>query len=242
MDWEYSRHYARFHSDTPEHDRNLRLLFENWLRPHLPESRAARILDVGCGRGYALEWLRDLGYTRIAGIDTDAAQVTFAKGRGLDVQRVEDSAEFLRPHSVEYDLVLMMDVLEHLPREDDRRLLQAIRDALTPGGRLLCTTPNANSPLSNHWRYLDYTHETSFTVESIDYLLAHAGLRLVAARPLEFCLRPRLWFLPGRSTLRWWFLRLSRVQPRLACIGEFGWKEGRRVALSPNLLSLSVRD
>ena len=34
---------------------------------------------------------------------------------------------------------------------------------------------------------------------------------------------------------------LSRLQPRLACLGEFGWKIGRSVPLSPNLLACAVR-
>ena len=243
MDWDYSRHYARFHSDTPEHDANLKALFHRWLGPHLPKDKNIPILDVGCGRGYALGWLRELGYSHLTGIDTDAGQVAFAQGRGLDVQRTEDSVVYLNSRPSSCDFLLLMDVLEHQPREADRTLLEAIRHTLRPGGQLLCTVPNANSPLANHWRYLDYTHHTSFTYESLEFVLTQAGFHVNGIRPLEFVAGPRLLFWPpARHTLRWWLLQLSRLQPRLACLGELGWHDGWRIPLSPNLLALAVRD
>ena len=53
MDWDYSKHYARLHADTPEHDANIRALYERWLGPHLPQDKNTPILDVG-SRGHAL--------------------------------------------------------------------------------------------------------------------------------------------------------------------------------------------
>ncbi len=242
MDWDYSRHYARLHPDTPEHDANLRDYFQRHLSPHLPRATDSVVLDVGCGRGYALEWLRSLGYTRQTGIDRDAAQVAFATGRGLEVSKVDDTLAELRARPDSCDLILLMDVLEHVPRASQPDLLQAIRQALKPGGKLLCTVPNANSPLAGHWRYVDYTHECLFTRESLEFLLGQTGLEVTHVLPLEFLAAPRLGFWPpNRHTLRWWARVLSRLQPRLACLGEFGWKIGRSVPLSPNLLACAVR-
>jgi SAM-dependent methyltransferase len=243
MDWDYSRHYARLHTDTPEHDANLRELYARWLGPYLPSDKNIPILDVGCGRGYALRWLRDLGYTQLSGIDLDSQQAAFAQGQGLAVQQVDDSVGWLTARPRAFGLVLLMDVLEHQPRGEDRRLLEAIHNALRPGGQLLCTMPNAMSPLANHWRYADYTHHTTFTIESLDYLLGHAGFRLTGARSQEFIARPRFFFWPpDRRTLRWWMLCASRLQPRLASLGEFGWREGWRTPLGPTLVAQAVRD
>jgi 2-polyprenyl-3-methyl-5-hydroxy-6-metoxy-1,4-benzoquinol methylase len=242
MDWDYSRHYARLHPDTPEHDANLRGYFQRHLAAHLPQARDCTVLDVGCGRGYALEWLRSLGYSRLAGIDRDAAQVAFAAGRGLDVRKVDDTLEELRARPESFDLVLLMDVLEHVPRVDQPHLLAAIRKTLKPGGKVLCTVPNATSPLAGHWRYVDYTHECLFTRESLEFLLGQTGFELTHFQALEFQAAPRFGFWPpNRHTVRWWIRILSRLQPRLACLGEFGWKAGRHVPLSPNLLACAVR-
>jgi SAM-dependent methyltransferase len=240
MNWDYSRHYGRFHTDTPEHDANLHAMFERWLRPYLPADKNAAILDVGCGRGYAMSWLANSGFTKLQGIDVDVGQVEFARSRGLNVQHVTDSVAFLDTRPTRFDFVLLMDVLEHMPRPHDRMLLETIQRTLRPGGRLLCTVPNALSPLANYWRHIDYTHETTFTPESLDFLIGHAGFEIEGIHPLEIVPPPR-GFPFTKATLRSWILRLSRLQPRLSCIGEFGWRNGRRMPLSPNLLAVCRR-
>jgi SAM-dependent methyltransferase len=242
MTWDYAQHYARLHPDTPEHDANLRNYFQRHLAAHLPADKGIAVLDVGCGRGYALEWLRSLGYTDLVGIDPDASQVAFARDRGHNIMHVEDSTAFLRDRPDTCDLVLLMDVLEHVPRTAQPELLRAIHRALRPGGRLLCTVPNAGSPLAGHWRYVDYTHECLFTPESLEFLLGQTGFTVEQVQPLEFLAPPLLGvWPPNRRTLRWWLLAISRLQPRLACLAEFGWKQGWRAPLSANLLACALR-
>jgi len=243
MDWDYSRHYARFHADTPEHDAQLHALFQRWLGAHLPADKNTALLDVGCGRGYALGWLQGLGYTQLAGIDPDAGQVAFAQSRGLNVQRAVDTVDFLRGRTGAYDFVQLMDVLEHVPHAAQGALLRAIHAALRPGGRLLCTVPNADSPLASRWRHIDYTHHLLFTVESLEFVLSQTGFRVERLHAAEFIGGPRLLcWPPTRRTLRWWLCRLGRLQPRLACLGELGWHDGWRIPLSPNLLTVAVRE
>ena len=177
-----------------------------------------------------------------SGIDPDAGQIAFAAARGLDARQVEDSVAFLRANAGAYDLVLLMDVLEHVPRSAQPDLMAAIHAALRPGGRLLCTVPNATSPLASYWRYVDYTHELLFTGESLGFLLTQTGFDVEAILPVEFIRRPQwLCWPPSRRTLRWWLKSLSRVRPRLAFLGEVGWHEGWTIPLSPNLLARAVR-
>jgi hypothetical protein len=49
--------------------------------------------------------------------------------------------------------VLLLDVLEHFPNEQQIPLLAAIHRSLVPGGRLIVKTPNANSIVASRWRY-----------------------------------------------------------------------------------------
>jgi 2-polyprenyl-3-methyl-5-hydroxy-6-metoxy-1,4-benzoquinol methylase len=242
MNWDYSQHYARLHPDTPEHDANLRSYFQRSLAAHLPADKGSTVLDVGCGRGYALEWLGSLGYANRTGIDPDTAQVAFARSRGQKVAQVLDSTAYLCERPETCDLILLMDVLEHVPRANQPELLQSIRGALRPGGRLLCTVPNAASPLAGHWRYVDYTHECLFTHESLEFLLAQTGFTIDRVQPVEFLAPPLLGIWPpNRHTLRWWILKTSRAHPRLVCLGEFGWKKGWETPLSANLLACAIR-
>ena len=239
MNWDYSRHYERFHPDTPEHDHALQWLLGRWLDPHLPAQRNAPVLDVGCGRGYALEMLRARGFSAIEGIDRDPGQVNFARGRGLPVSLVSDSAAYLRERPGTFRLMLLMDVLEHLGADSRSELLDAMHAAGASGCRLCCTVPNAASPMASYWRHIDYTHQTLFTVESLEYLLTSCGWRVRSIEPIEFHYRPRwLFWLPTRRTLRWTLRCLSRGSTRLHALGELGWTAGWKVPLAPNLLAV----
>ncbi len=242
MSEDYARHYARFHPDTPEHDAHLRALLLRWLEPHLPADRTAAIMDVGCGRGYALSLLRELGYTQLSGVDSDAGQVDFARQRGLPVIHAADTSAHLRGAGACHDLILLMDVLEHIAPAAQAEFLDALAGSLRPGGRLIITVPNAASPLAAHWRYVDPTHHLLFTPPSLEYALHRAGLECLSIKSVEFIARPRyLFWLPTPRAFRWWTLRLNRLFWRMVYITELGWDQGRPILLGPNLLAVARR-
>jgi len=241
MKLDYGSYYARYHPETPEHDANLRALLHRWLSTHLPADRNAPILDVGRGRGYALRYLREAGYQSTSGIDRDFSQVEFARRQGLDVTQVEDSVAYLEGRPQRYQFVLLMDVLEHLACEQQLTLLAAIRRSLAPGGRLLCTVPNAASPIASYFRYADYTHEMAFTVASLELALTSAGWQVEQIVPAEFFFRPRyLFWLPTRRSLQYWAQVLHRLWWRFGYVAELGYAQGRRVPLSLNLLAVAT--
>ncbi|HEX9961021.1 MAG TPA: methionine biosynthesis protein MetW, partial [Pyrinomonadaceae bacterium] len=70
-------------------------VFETDISNYLPRSKETPILDVGCGWGQLLWWLREKGYTNIQGIDIGQAQEAHGSSIGLDIIRVEDSTQFL---------------------------------------------------------------------------------------------------------------------------------------------------
>ena len=76
--------------------------------------------------------------------------------------------------------VVMLHVLEHVPKSETIRLLTAIRRSLAVGGRLLVEVPNMGDPLNGtYFRYGDFTHEVGFPEESLRYVLTQAGFREV---------------------------------------------------------------
>jgi 2-polyprenyl-3-methyl-5-hydroxy-6-metoxy-1,4-benzoquinol methylase len=242
MNPDYAAHYARFHPDTPEHDAHLRVLLARWLGPHLPVAKEAAILDVGCGRGYAVAWLQELGYAATTGIDTDLGQVEFGRARGWPVQHVVDTIAFLRARPSQHAVVLLMDVLEHVPRSIQIEFLEAVRATLIPGGKLLCTVPNAAAGIASYWHRNDYTHTSTFTDVSLHYALVASGWSVDAIEEVEFFVRPRfLFWLPTRRALQWWLLRLERLRARFAYWAELGFEHGGKVPLSLNLLASARR-
>ena len=97
----------------------------------------AVILEAGCGTGGNLAMLARHGRLRAFEIDSGARDV--ANGRG-----VMDVAAGALPEPIpfddeRFDLVAMLDVLEHVA--DDRGALVSLRERLKPGGRLLLTVP-----------------------------------------------------------------------------------------------------
>lgn len=76
----------------------------------------ASILEVGCGEGYVIEALREHGVTcPIKGIDLSAPAIAAAAQRVPSAEfAVEDALELARA-GTRHDVVLMLEVLEHIP-------------------------------------------------------------------------------------------------------------------------------
>lgn len=191
--------------------------------------------------GFAMGALLKLGYRQVEGFDTDKNQVALAQKTGLAVRHIADSVSFLQAQANRKNLILCLDVLEHVPKPDQLAFASAIHQALQSGGRAIFSVPNANSALAARWRYNDWTHQISFTEHSIDFLLFNAGFSKISVYPYEFSIRPRWAWLPRKSTLTWAMFRLYRIWRRGEMMAELGPDQGRAIPLSLNLLVVADR-
>ncbi len=181
----YSRQ-AEWHGYTnPEYAltrHRQRVAYYDWYtRGWLPRDRSTPILDIGCGSGQFLYFLRERGYDRAIGLDLDRDQVAMARTLGLDATcaRVDD---FLEGDDRTYGLIAMLDILEHFTREELFVLMEVAATRLEPGGRLIASVPNADSPHAARAIYADITHELAFTPTSISELFFCHGLRVAEFR------------------------------------------------------------
>lgn len=236
MKLDYSRHYRRWHSDSPEQEAALLQYYRQALGSFLPAEKSARIVDVGCGMGRVLLALKSMGYTNLSGLEYDEGQAAYCRKKGLEVELTQDTPAALRRHANSFDLVLCTDVIEHIPHDQQLDFVAAIHESLKPGGKLICTVPNANSALAMHWRYIDWTHHESFTESSLDFLLFNGGFKEIVIGPIEYMTRPKLWWLPFGGGRHWWLFRFVRLWQRLVFMAELGTKAGRTIPLSLNLL------
>ncbi len=238
----YNRYYGRWHTrDQADRQRQQRQV-GRLLAGVLPSDMATPILDLGCGGGYALLTLRALGYQNLLGLDRDPGLVEACRRDGLPMAEPGDAGEFLVSHPGCFGLILAFDLLEHIAIDRQIELVSAIHGALLPGGTFLCTVPNASSPIAPRWRYNDWTHTSTFTEHSLDFLLFHGGFRHIVVTGSELAPRPRLPWLPRPATLRYWLRRGCRLAHRLEAVAEFGFTEGRQIPLTPNLRGVAVKE
>jgi 2-polyprenyl-3-methyl-5-hydroxy-6-metoxy-1,4-benzoquinol methylase len=146
--------------------RNTKRLFKKFL----PANKQAKILDVGCGVGYFLYGLKQMGYTNAEGIDYSNEQIAAAKKFGLNA--VEGNLfEYMSDNKSEYDVIIATDILEHLHKDEIIKLLDLAHIAMKDDGIFICAVPNASWPFAPHLRYKDLTHELSFTEETLGEIL-----------------------------------------------------------------------
>jgi 2-polyprenyl-3-methyl-5-hydroxy-6-metoxy-1,4-benzoquinol methylase len=109
-----------------------------------PARRPLEILDVGCGDGLFFEKLSRFG--RVCGLETDPAAVTPGAvwEDRIHVGAFDGSYQPGRA----FDLVLLLDVLEHLT--EPVAALTRARALLAPEGRILVTVPAFRSLWTRH--------------------------------------------------------------------------------------------
>ncbi|MBK5947199.1 bifunctional 3-demethylubiquinol 3-O-methyltransferase/2-polyprenyl-6-hydroxyphenol methylase [Rhodobacter veldkampii DSM 11550] len=104
-----------------------------------------RLLDIGCGGGLLSEPMARLGATVVgadaAGRNIPVAQI-HAEQQGLAIDYRHTTAEALAEAGEEFDVVLNMEVVEHVA--DPQGFITTCRRLLKPGGLMICSTLNRN--------------------------------------------------------------------------------------------------
>ena len=102
-----------------------------------------RILDIGCGGGLLCEPLARLGAT-VTGLDPSRANIEaaqkHAKLSGLEIHYRAATAEGLSKKAEQFDMVLAMEVIEHVP--DAEAFVKTCTKLVRPDGLLLLSTIN----------------------------------------------------------------------------------------------------
>lgn len=158
------------------------------IEPLLP-AEYTRVLEVGCGSGNTLRWLRDRSpHSRTIGIElnTSVAGELSLNASEVHIADASSPPEDLSP----CDLVLFLDVLEHFA--NPRAVVLNYMPILSPGGVMIISLPNiANYSVSlpllfcRRFEYseagiLDQTHLQFFTAESAVALLNRCGMIVTA--------------------------------------------------------------
>jgi len=146
--------------------RGRQRILETVLRRELREKSTLRIVSVGCGPAEGLAWLARLTDSQgwIVGLDSDPLH---ARRLNSGLEYVVGKLEAVPFASRTFDVVLVLDVLEHL--DDDTSGLREAARLIAPGGILMVTVPalpslwGGQDVVSNHYRrYTKHTLRRTF--------------------------------------------------------------------------------
>jgi SAM-dependent methyltransferase len=168
-------------------------------------SRAAKLLDLGCGDGTNLLWLREFA-ENLYGSDYNLVRLARARARSPDATLF--LADILDYPAVDgcFDVVFFNHVIEHIP--DDRVALATAYRILAPGGLLVLGTPNEGA----WWWQLAYKrapeirkttdHIHFYTAASISEKMRDAGFNVFEVKHMGW--GPPDWHLDGKWRQHKW--------------------------------------
>ncbi len=181
---EYSFPYHYITQYTPEFSQSLH---DSWginyaatlefLLKVIAEEPFVRCLDVGCGDGRLVKEL-DAIFPKHEIVGVDYSERAIALARVMhpmgQFKRLDITKESM---GESFDLVTVIEVLEHIHPRDAGLFVQSLAKQLDAGGKLLLTVPHSNKPV-------EYKHYRHFTVASINEALCDA-FDIVAVVPFE---------------------------------------------------------
>lgn len=180
------------------------------LRSTLPFA-GLRILDIGCGGGLLSEPMARLGAT-VVGADAAPRNIPVAQvhaaAQGLTIDYRHTTAEDLAAAGEKFDVVLNMEVVEHV--SDPLAYLTACHDLLSLNGVMICSTLNRNAKsflmaiIGAEWvmRWLPKgTHDWArfITPDELQGLIEKAGLSLLDRKGMVFNPVSWSWSLSARD-------------------------------------------
>lgn len=141
---------------------------------YLKESQEEAIAaDIGCGAGYTAKVFESR--YRMVGIDVSREALQLCRRRGLKHLCQMDTKSFLLPFKSDtFDLVLALDVIEHL--EDDTEALKECHRILRTEGHLIVTAP-AFMALWSPWDEA-LGHRRRYTARDLATTANKAGLHI----------------------------------------------------------------
>lgn len=188
-----------------------------------------RVLDVGCGDGYvAGELGAEFSFETLTAQDVHLTDevVRELTTAGNDANRLKFVCSLEELDAEPFDLILMLDVLEHI--KDDRAFLsEVVARHLSPGGSVLVTVPTFQGLFSQHDR--DLLHERRYRRSDAESVAHGAGLEVIDSGYVFASLVPPRAFAVALERI---FPPHSRSTPGVA-----GWRFGRAVT-APLALAL----
>lgn len=156
-----------------------------------------KFVDLGCGEGALLLWLKESGKRDILGVESNEHLASLAESFGVPVSR-NDLLGFFRDNVTEPALYFYIDVIEHVPFEANLEVLRRI----PVGSRLILQTPFTESILGHQYFMNVPSHLAPYSPRVIRQMLERLGYSLVSEGTTDGEHPPNL-----KNRLRSFFIR-----------------------------------
>ena len=175
--------------------RARREIIFDWVKRILSIYEKPRILDIGCGTGFNITYLDQLGYSQVHGLDFSQDALMYCKSRQLSILTIANAENLPIQNSV-YDVILALDIVEHIP--NDRQALSEVYRTLKPGGSFVVFVP----AYQFLWSFQDEIshHQRRYEAGDLRSKLLQAGFEIKKLSYANSFLFPIVWL--GRLILR----------------------------------------
>jgi 2-polyprenyl-3-methyl-5-hydroxy-6-metoxy-1,4-benzoquinol methylase len=169
----------RTREDVDALARSEAMVYQQVLMPRLAGFREPVIYEAATGPGILQSWLASTGFRDVHGSDFSQTEAELARQTNPRVAHADSLAHLDSFPDEHFDIVIALDFLEHLQREDFRRWLAISHAKLKPSGMLIMRGPNGDSPLVGLNLFNDITHVWCYTSTCLKVLHGLAGFRSV---------------------------------------------------------------
>lgn len=216
-------HFQHFHALSDREFEHILKIYRKRFSRFLPADKAALIIDVACGSGHFLYFLKKTGYKNAIGIDLSREQVEQAQKKGIANVKKADLFKYLLKFPNHFQMIIANDIIEHLKKEEIIKFLDLIYLALKPGGKVIMTTLNSASLFGALLLFDDFTHETGFAPNSLSQVMRvcnFKNIEIIGEKPIIYDFRSMV-----RSYI-WGFLKIIfKSYMLIACgTGRGLWK------------------
>jgi len=180
-EWLYTAHIYD-EGTSPMHETLTKQVIDQYVLPlNIPKN--GKILDLGCGPGYFLNYMREQGYTDLTGVTLSPEDVKICEANGHTIKKYDMS--FLPQKDGYYDesvdFIFLRHSLEHSPYPIFT--LMEYNRVLKQGSKMYIEVPAPDCERKHEW---NLNHYSILGTEQLAALLVRTGFNIDKFETLDF--------------------------------------------------------
>lgn len=193
----YSPNKVRFYNSFEEAQQTRFIVCLHWIKEHFSDlletekvKRKKLIIDLGCSRSFVYRrWKNNMNFfnwpqIHYWGVDSNLKRIN--DGRNSIEKKKNDSLIYFLGDLSEKmvfpakaDVIVCMEVLEHLPVSKARNILNNIYKALKSSGIAIISSPNPKNKGEFVWKDSQKSHFYEYTFEEAEKLFEDNGFSVI---------------------------------------------------------------